>query len=765
MAAGNMTLDVLVRLRDLMSGPLRRLTGAVRGFTSIARNIGIVGAAVAAISFTAPIAGAADFQQGLIDIAQTADLSGKAAFDFASTQKRIFEDLALATGIASNTIKAGYGQMQLAGLDKSLVDGSIGMLARVTRAANADFSDIANVGTASLMTLKTPIGDLEKQMAEMIIAGKLGAFELKDMAQFFPSLTPKIAKFGETGLEASRNLAAMLEVSRMGTSDASSAANNLGNFLDKITAPETIKRFADAGVDIPGVLADAAIEGISPVEAVLKKIVDLTSASGVDIGNMLDQAKANGLSGADAVEQVREQLEKIHGATALGELFSDQQASAFLVTFLANVNTFKDIREQMANADISVIDDGFKTQMQGLQAQFTIFKEIGTQATREVGLAFGEWLPKINEHLKAGIQWLRAFNDETNGAVHEALKFGGAATLLAAGLGILGFVLPPLIAGLKLLAAPFTGLAKAVGWLTAVLWGPLVAGLSAIGGFLASISAPVWAVVGAIAAVALAVWHYWEPIKNFVSGFSSVIWDGVADWMGALSDFASWAGGEVVDLAQFFGIDTEAISSRLSDARATVEGWWAGLKSWFSGLNVWSGVKSIFSMKDYSDEAEADFRDAGAGLATSMVDAIKAVVSGLFDWFGDLGNSILQAGGFDGTGAELGRQLMDGVTGKIDELVNWFRGLGRRILDAIGSVDLSSLISFPKVPAWLGGGGDQTTNMQMAPQVAPAQSGSIPSGSIDLNISADPSLKVQNKKTSIKGGGIKLNTGVAVGMP
>ncbi|MEO2039817.1 MAG: hypothetical protein ABGW90_14160, partial [Martelella sp.] len=82
MAAGQMALDVLVRLRDLMSGPLRRLSGAVRGFTSLASRIGIVGAAIAGISFIAPIAEAAEFQQTLLDMAGTAELTGAAAFKF-----------------------------------------------------------------------------------------------------------------------------------------------------------------------------------------------------------------------------------------------------------------------------------------------------------------------------------------------------------------------------------------------------------------------------------------------------------------------------------------------------------------------------------------------------------------------------------------------------------------------------------------------------------------------------------------------------------
>ena len=218
MAAGQMALDVLVRLRDLMSGPLRRLSGTVRGFTSLAGRIGVVGAAIAGISFVAPIAGAAEFQQSLIDMALTAERTGSDAFLFTDQWKKRVEDLALATGLASSTILAGSNRMLAAGLDEKLIDGSLDTIAKVTRAANANFNDMADVATSALMTLGVPISEIEQGLAEMMMAGKLGAFELADMAQYFPSLTSKMNKLGENGLGAMRRLAAMLEICLLYTS-------------------------------------------------------------------------------------------------------------------------------------------------------------------------------------------------------------------------------------------------------------------------------------------------------------------------------------------------------------------------------------------------------------------------------------------------------------------------------------------------------------------------------------------------------------------
>lgn len=68
MAPRSMTLDVLVRLKDSLSSPLRGLQRSLEGISNMAKKIGIVGTAVAAISFMAPIQEAAAFQQKLVDI-------------------------------------------------------------------------------------------------------------------------------------------------------------------------------------------------------------------------------------------------------------------------------------------------------------------------------------------------------------------------------------------------------------------------------------------------------------------------------------------------------------------------------------------------------------------------------------------------------------------------------------------------------------------------------------------------------------------------
>ena len=112
MAGRSMSLDVLVRLRDQLTGPLRRLRDSLRQLADFARKIGMLGAAIAAISFMGPIKEAAAFQQKLLDIAGTVDLTGKKAFAFVDAAREKFEALALVSGQASDIIAAGAGDGQ-----------------------------------------------------------------------------------------------------------------------------------------------------------------------------------------------------------------------------------------------------------------------------------------------------------------------------------------------------------------------------------------------------------------------------------------------------------------------------------------------------------------------------------------------------------------------------------------------------------------------------------------------------------------------------
>ncbi len=114
-----------------------------------------------------------------------------------------------------------------------------------------------------------PAADAERALDAMAKAGKEGGFELKDMAKEFPALTASAQFLGMEGVVAVSDLAAALEVARKGAADGAQAANNMANFMQKLTTKETIKNFDKFGVNVSRELKYAVDNGISPIEHML----------------------------------------------------------------------------------------------------------------------------------------------------------------------------------------------------------------------------------------------------------------------------------------------------------------------------------------------------------------------------------------------------------------------------------------------------------------------------------------------------------------
>ena len=104
----------------------------------------------------------------------------------------------------------------------------------------------------------------------MVAGGKAGQFELKDMAQFIPSLASQFEVLGGTGLDGLRELIALLQTLRKKTGTSSAAATQLSNIFGKINSPETTKKFAKFGVDLDEELAAAVKNGESMIDAFVR---------------------------------------------------------------------------------------------------------------------------------------------------------------------------------------------------------------------------------------------------------------------------------------------------------------------------------------------------------------------------------------------------------------------------------------------------------------------------------------------------------------
>lgn len=204
---------------------------------------------------------------------------------------------------------------------------------RTAQASGAGVEEIANSSTALLDHMKISVEGLQEAQDTLAMGGKLGKFELKDMARYLPSMLPAFKALGAEGQTGLRSLVAMLQVIRMGTGTAEEAAASANNIFAKMESDKTVKNFKDLGIDLPKQLAMARKEGRNLLEV----FVDL-SAQAVkgDLSKVpqlfSDMEFARGmralLSGQEKYREYLKELGKSSGtiATDLKRVTSDAKA-------------------------------------------------------------------------------------------------------------------------------------------------------------------------------------------------------------------------------------------------------------------------------------------------------------------------------------------------------------------------------------------------------------------------------------------------------
>lgn len=571
MANGNMKVSVLVQLIDRLTAPLRGITTGIAATANrigdLGRRIGLIGSALAAMSFMAPIQQAAAWDAQLRDIAITAGKTGGAVETMIGDIGKRYEKLALQVGQRSMDLAKGAQLLVASGMDAGLIDKLMPTIGRVATAANATIEDTAKTAFALSDTLKVAPEQMEQALGKLVSAGKLGRFEFKNMAAEFPGLTAQMAKFGITGMEAVESLGASLQIAMLGTANPAEAATNLKNFLTKINAPEAIKKFEkELKVDVTGVMADAAAKGINPVEAVIQKMSDKLKVPTAEIDKIMKKAGQSGMSDKDKEASIRKQVAQLLKGTKVGKIYSDMQVLDFLIPTLLNLDKLKEFKRQVKEAGVDVIGQDFESRMRGLSQSLLMFSELGSQAIRRIGLAFASNLPMANEGLTKLLRWVAEIDAKWPGLIDGVLSWTGAILILGAVLAVLTPVVGALAAAVGLLFSPIT------------------------------------LIILALAALAYAAWYVYQNWETIGPKLKAV-WDGMVQpvvdaWSGikqAFSDAVAWVeqkGNELATWAQGIpGRITSAIgdlAGQLREAGANaIQGLWDGMTAKFEALISW----------------------------------------------------------------------------------------------------------------------------------------------------------------------------------
>ncbi|MBB4617996.1 phage tail tape measure protein [Sphingomonas abaci] len=480
------------RERRMNAGRQRfqRMQGAATGMAaSGAAAIG-TGMIMAAPQIAA-VKKAQEFESVMTDIGQKADLSRQAS-------AQLGRQLLIAAR-AANQMPADLqaGVDTLAGLGAKVPD-AVAMMTPIGRASTAYKAEIADLSAAAFAakdSLKVPVAETGKVIDIMATAGKAGAFEIKDMAQYFPALSAAYQGLGQTGTDAVADLAAGLQIVRKGAGDSATAGTNLSNILQKIASPATNKAFEKMGVNLPEALKKAYKEGKTPLEA----IAELTNKT------------------------LKGDLSK------LGYLFEDAQVQQGLRPLIQNMEEYRRIRAEAAGAS-GTTDRDFAERMKDSAEQT---KKLTVNGSVLAITLASQLLPTVNavtEKAVAFATWIgdvaQRHPEATKAVMVGAAAFAGLFFVLGGGAIV--------IAGL---IAPFSALAFASGALG-------IGMLPVVG-----IALAVVAGVVAIGAAAYLIYKNWGPITAWFAGAWQTMKDSARsalDWFLTLPQRFSSIGVNIV---------------------------------------------------------------------------------------------------------------------------------------------------------------------------------------------------------------------------
>lgn len=397
----NQQLEKQKRLAEIEAG---RRAMVRRGDELMAKGqSNVMGGAAMSAPLILAAKAAMDFSSGMVDIQQKAELSN------AETAK-MANNIILLARAAHQLPEAMRGSVDVLagfGLDPRQAVQMIGPIGRLGTAFKVDLADGAAAAYANLNNLKVPISETAKALDIMAAGDNAGAFAVKDMARWFPTLTAQLQALGQKGTPAVADLTAALQVAMNTAGSADEAANNIANLLGKVNAKATATAFQkNFGIDLPAAIKAGVAKGQTTMEA---------------FAEVAKKATKGDLS-------------------KLGWGVEDRQAQMGLLALIQNLDKYRQIRAQISSGSGGTVDRAF-AQREAQDASIAWASFMGT--AQELGITLGtrvlpaatRFLGQVNRITIAVSDWARR-NPELAGALaNVAVALVGARI----GLGALQF--------------------------------------------------------------------------------------------------------------------------------------------------------------------------------------------------------------------------------------------------------------------------------------------------------------------------------------
>jgi len=323
-----------------------------KGFKGIFDNAlwqqAAAGAAAIGVGMAASVRVAATFEGVLTEIGKTANASQGELKTLSGEILKLSSRST--TNLGPAKLAEGIQDLVAQGLELKDATASIETLGRVATATGSDLLDVTKTGFQLQNALKIRPTELKATFDALAFAGKQGAFELRDMAQFMPTIAAAAGSLGIQGREGAVSLAAMMQMVRKDAPDAGQASTRLTDAMLKLTAPDAVKRFAKFGVNIEQVLKDARKKGVNPMEAALDQLQRVTGGDVFKLSQIFGDKEAK--LALMSLMKYRKEYEKLKGeaggSAAAGTVDKDYERS--IKTFAGTLASFQNSSQRLGIA-------------------------------------------------------------------------------------------------------------------------------------------------------------------------------------------------------------------------------------------------------------------------------------------------------------------------------------------------------------------------------------------------------------------------------
>lgn len=202
------------------------------------------------------------------------------------------EALSIRYGRTQTEVNEARGNYAAAGMDLGKQEE---ILEPTLKAAVASKSAPGTISDAVIAMIQN-LGIKEKEVPaalDMLSKGTdLGRFEVGAFARNLPKLATMYAGTGRQGLPALAELvtAAQVVMKSSGTQDI--AANNLDNLIGKLSSPDTVGNFEDAGIDIKALKKRSLKRGTPYMLDVIDEVMRVTKGDEFQIGELFGDKEA-----------------------------------------------------------------------------------------------------------------------------------------------------------------------------------------------------------------------------------------------------------------------------------------------------------------------------------------------------------------------------------------------------------------------------------------------------------------------------------------